>query len=68
MRSGPRVVFNGLSSCIHAGSLGLQLACKLDYELRLSCGDRLFFEHGTASMRSLHSEFWLRALRYRGEL
>lgn len=68
MRSGPRVVFNGLSSCLHAGSLGLQLVRKLDYELGRSLGDRLFFEHGTASTRSLRSEFWLRALRYRGEL
>lgn len=68
MRSGPRVVFNGLNSCLHAGSLGVQLARRINSELSLRCGDRLFFDHGTASTRSLRSKFWLRALRYRGEL
>lgn len=68
MRSGPRVVFNGLNSCLHAGSLGVQLARRINSELSLRCGDRLFFEHGTTSTQTLRREFWLCALRYRGEL
>lgn len=68
MCSGPRVAFNGLNSCIRAGSLGVQLARRINSESRRNYGDRLFFEHGTTSTQTLRREFWLCALRYRGEL